>query len=107
MRAAVFTGVQSFSARELNRFGTPSLGIRVIRAFVRIKSEGQRFGAANADLTATALRVNRVFALAMPALMAILNLSSVAVLWFGGRLVSEGSMPIGNLTAFRPPSCRS
>src|ERR1019366_7923992 len=47
-----------------------------------------------------ALRVNRIFTLAMPALMAILNLSSVAVLWFGGRLVSEGSMPIGNLTAF-------
>ena len=44
--------------------------------------------------------MNRVFALAMPVLMAILNLSSVAVLWFGGRLVSEGSMPIGNLTAF-------
>ena len=75
-------------------------GVRVIRAFVRTRPEAQRFGEANADLTATALRVNRVFALAMPALMAILNLSSVAVLWFGGRLVSEGSMPIGNLTAF-------
>jgi len=75
-------------------------GVRVIRAFVRNRSEAERFGAANADLTATALRVNRIFTLAMPALMAILNLSSVAVLWFGGRLVSEGSMPIGNLTAF-------
>jgi ABC-type multidrug transport system fused ATPase/permease subunit len=75
-------------------------GVRVIRAFVRNRSEAERFGEANADLTATALRVNRIFTLAMPALMAILNLSSVAVLWFGGRLVSEGSMPIGNLTAF-------
>jgi ABC-type multidrug transport system fused ATPase/permease subunit len=75
-------------------------GVRVIRAFLRTPAEEQRFAAANADLTATALRVNRVFALAMPALMVILNLSSVAVLWFGGRLVSEGSMPIGNLTAF-------
>jgi len=75
-------------------------GVRVIRAFVRGHSEAGRFGSANADLTATALRVNRIFALAMPSLMAILNLSSVAVLWFGGRLVSEGSMPIGNLTAF-------
>ena len=188
MRAAVFTRVQGFSAREMNRFGTPSLitrntndiqqiqlflqmgltlmviapimcgggvimaikegaqlslllvvavpvmavvigvmlvmvvplfrsiqvkidrinqvlreqitGVRVIRAFVRGQAEAERFGGANADLTATALRVNRIFALAMPALMAILNLSSVAVLWFGGRLVSEGSMPIGNLTAF-------
>jgi ATP-binding cassette subfamily B protein len=75
-------------------------GVRVIRAFVRNRSEVGRFADANADLTTTALRVNRVFALALPALMAILNLSSVAVLWFGGRLVSEGSMPIGNLTAF-------
>jgi ABC-type multidrug transport system fused ATPase/permease subunit len=75
-------------------------GARVIRAFVRTDAEASRFGDANASLTATALAVNRVFALAMPALMAILNLSSVAVLWFGGRLVSEGSMPVGNLTAF-------
>ncbi|HYB15534.1 MAG TPA: ABC transporter ATP-binding protein [Streptosporangiaceae bacterium] len=75
-------------------------GVRVIRAFLRVPSEQRRFQTANADLTATALRVNRIFALAMPALMAILNLSSVAVLWFGGRLVSDGTMPIGNLTAF-------
>jgi ATP-binding cassette subfamily B protein len=67
---------------------------------VRNDSEAQRFAVANEDLTNTALRVNRVFALMLPTMMMILNLSSVAVLWFGGRLVSEGSMPIGNLTAF-------
>ena len=75
-------------------------GVRVIRAFLRTGSEQDRFREANADLTAIALRANRIFALALPALMFILNLSSVAVMWFGGRLVSEGSMPIGNLTAF-------
>ena len=75
-------------------------GVRVIRAFVRNKSEADRFATANAELTDTALRVNRIFALALPVMMVILNLSSVAVVWFGGRLVSEGSMPIGNLTAF-------
>ncbi len=75
-------------------------GVRVIRAFVRTRYEADRFEVANASLTTTALRVNRVFALAMPAMMTILNLSSVAVIWFGGRFVSEGSMPIGNLTAF-------
>jgi ATP-binding cassette subfamily B protein len=75
-------------------------GVRVIRAFVRNETEGERFSEANADLTSTALRVNRVFALTMPSIMVIMNLSSVAVLWFGGRLVSEGSFPIGNLTAF-------
>jgi len=75
-------------------------GVRVIRAFVREKPEAERFAEANANLTATALSVNRIFALTLPTVMGILNLSSVAVLWFGGRLVSEGSMSIGNLTAF-------
>jgi ATP-binding cassette subfamily B protein len=75
-------------------------GVRVIRAFLRDESERKRFEAANQDLTTTAVRANRIFAFSMPALMGILNLSSVAVIWFGGRLVSEGSLPIGNLTAF-------
>ncbi len=75
-------------------------GVRVIRAFVRVPHEAHRFDQANADLTATTLSVNRLFALMMPVMMAILNLSSVAVLWFGGRYAAAGSMSIGNLTAF-------
>jgi ATP-binding cassette, subfamily B, multidrug efflux pump len=75
-------------------------GVRVVRAFVRGEQERQRFEVANEDLTSTALRVNRIFVVAMPAIMGVLNLSSVAVIWFGGRLVDSGSMPLGNLTAF-------
>ena len=75
-------------------------GVRVIRAFRRTRYEQERFEAANADLTSTALRVNRIFVLAFPALMAIMNLTTVAVLWFGGHLVDSGQMPIGNVTAF-------
>ena len=75
-------------------------GVRVIRAFRRTEYEQERFEAANADLTSTALRVNRIFVLAFPALMAIMNLTTVAVLWFGGHLVDSGQMPIGNMTAF-------
>jgi ATP-binding cassette, subfamily B, multidrug efflux pump len=75
-------------------------GVRVVRAFVRGEQERQRFEVANEDLTDTALRVNRIFVVAMPAIMGVLNLSSVAVIWFGGHLVNSGSMPIGNLTAF-------
>ncbi len=75
-------------------------GVRVIRAFVREAHEEQRFEAANADLTDTMLRVTRLFALMMPGLMLIMNLSSVAILWFGGQRVGTGEMPIGNLTAF-------
>src|SRR5437868_9573204 len=75
-------------------------GVRVIRAFNRIPYERDRFAAVNADLTATALRVNRIFATALPALLLIMNLSSVAVVWFGGHLIDSGQMPVGNLIAF-------
>ena len=188
LRAAVFGRVQSFSAREMNRFGTPSLitrntndvqqiqlfmqialtmmvaapviavggvimalredvqlsallvvvipvlaaivafmfikavplfrslqgkidrinqvmreqimGVRVIRAFVREDHEASRFEEANYDLTATALTVNRLFVIAFPAVLAVMNLTTVAILWFGGHLVDSGQVPIGNLTAF-------
>ena len=75
-------------------------GIRVIRAFVRTGYEERRFAEANGDLTDTTLRVTRLFALLMPSIMLILNLSTVAVMWFGSLLVGSGKMPIGNLTAF-------
>ena len=75
-------------------------GVRVIRAFVRDDFEVRRFGEANADLTDTALRVNRIFAFMIPVLFGIMNLSTVAVMWFGTIRVASGAMPIGNLTAF-------
>ncbi len=75
-------------------------GIRVIRAFVRTRHEEERFDVANRDLTATALRVNRLFALMIPLLMAIFNLTSVAILWFGAIRIDTSEMQIGNLIAF-------
>ncbi len=75
-------------------------GIRVIRAFVRTAHEEERFDDANLDLTATSLSVGRLFALMIPTLFAILNLSTVAIMWFGAIRVDSGAMPIGNLTAF-------
>ena len=75
-------------------------GVRVIRAFLRTRSEQDRFRDANAEITMIGLRANRISALIAPVLIIILNLSCVGLVWFGGRLVSEGSMPIGNLTAF-------
>jgi ATP-binding cassette, subfamily B, multidrug efflux pump len=75
-------------------------GVRVIRAFVRTRHEEERFDVANEDLTATSLRVNRLFAMMIPLLMAVFNLSSVAILWFGSIRVDSGEMPIGNLIAF-------
>jgi ATP-binding cassette subfamily B multidrug efflux pump len=75
-------------------------GMRVIRAFVRTEHEEARFDEANRDLTETALRVNRLFALMIPSLFGIFNLSTVAIMWFGGLRIDSGAMPIGNLLAF-------
>jgi len=75
-------------------------GIRVIRAFVKTRFEEKRFADASEDLMATTLSVTRTFAVMFPVLMLLLNISSVAVIWFGGKLVDTGDMQIGDLTAF-------
>ncbi len=75
-------------------------GVRVIRAFVKTDFEEARFAETSGDLMQTTLSVTRTFAIMFPSLMLLLNLSSVAVIWFGAKLVDNGSMPIGNLTAF-------
>ncbi len=75
-------------------------GMRVIRAFVRTDYEERRFDDANTDLTQTALRINRLFALMLPMLFLIFNVSTVAIMWFGSLRIDSGGMNIGNLTAF-------
>jgi ATP-binding cassette, subfamily B, multidrug efflux pump len=75
-------------------------GVRVIRAFDRTIYEEQRFDVTNTDLTMTTLKVGRLFALMMPVLTLILNLSTVAIVWFGSIQVADHGMPIGDLTAF-------
>jgi ATP-binding cassette subfamily B protein len=75
-------------------------GVRVIRAFGRTRAENARFASANADLTRTALRGNRILTGIGPALLLILSLSSVSAIWFGSRPVGNGTLPIGNLIAF-------
>jgi ATP-binding cassette subfamily B multidrug efflux pump len=75
-------------------------GMRVIRAFVRTDYEERRFDDANRDLTNTQLRVNRLFAIMIPFLFGIMNLTTVAVVWFGGLRIDSGGMQIGNLSAF-------
>ena len=75
-------------------------GMRVIRAFVRERSEATRFDGANAELTATALRVGKLQALMFPTVLLVFNASQIAVLWFGSHRVAAGSLQIGALTAF-------
>ncbi|WP_063063578.1 ABC transporter ATP-binding protein [Nocardia violaceofusca] len=74
-------------------------GIRVVRAFVRERYESQRFGVANDELTSASLFVGRLAALMFPAVMLISNVTTVAVIWFGGHAIDSGSMQIGSLTA--------
>lgn len=75
-------------------------GVRVIRAFNRIKHEEQRFDEANLDLTNVAIKVNRITASMMPMMMLVLNVSSVAILWFGAIRISNNDMQVGALIAF-------
>ena len=75
-------------------------GVRVIRAFVKTRQEEERFADSSRDLMATQLRVTRTFAIMFPSLSLILNLSSVAVIWFGAKLIDQNKLPIGNMTAF-------
>jgi ATP-binding cassette subfamily B protein len=75
-------------------------GIRVIRAFVRDDREQARFGVANDELTDVSLRVSKLMALMFPVVLLVVNLSSVAVLWFGAHRIDSGAMQIGALTAF-------
>ena len=75
-------------------------GIRVVRAFVREDIETARFAKANEDVTDTALRAGRLMALAFPTVMLVLNVSSVAVIWFGSFRIQDGSMQVGTLIAF-------
>src|SRR5438309_692745 len=90
----LFQSMQKKIDRITEVFREQITGVRVIRAFNRTPYERDRFEAANADLTGTALRVNRIFALALPLLLLIMNLSSVAVVWFGGHLIDSGQMPV-------------
>lgn len=75
-------------------------GIRVIRAFNKEEVEGERLKAANGDVTGTLIKVNKLMAFLMPLMMLLMNLTIVAIIWFGGLRISHGNMQIGDLMAF-------
>ena len=74
-------------------------GVRVIRAFDRGAHQRDRFNQANLDLTNTAISVNRLIACLMPALIVMLNLTSVAIIWFGSHRIDQGTMQVGAMIA--------
>ncbi|MBT3164048.1 ABC transporter ATP-binding protein [Streptomyces sp. Vc74B-19] len=75
-------------------------GNRVIRAFVRDTYEQRRFAGSNTELTDVSLRTGNLLALMFPVVMTVVNLSSIAVVWFGAHRIDSGGMQIGDLTAF-------
>lgn len=75
-------------------------GIRVLRSFNRETYEQLRFDRANQDVTDISIRINKIMATAMPLMMLIMNLATVAIVWFGGLRISSGQMQVGDLMAF-------
>jgi ATP-binding cassette, subfamily B, multidrug efflux pump len=75
-------------------------GVRVIRAFVRDPQERDRFEGASSELFGVQLGAGKLMAFMFPSVMLVLNLSTTAVVWFGGHLIADGAMQIGSLTAF-------
>lgn len=75
-------------------------GIRVIRAFNRKDYEKKRFDFANQDLTDTSIKVNKIMASLMPIIMLIMDLTSVAIIWFGSIQINRGEMQVGDIMAF-------
>ncbi|MGH1564931.1 ABC transporter ATP-binding protein [Mumia sp. DW29H23] len=76
------------------------MGIQVIRAFVKGDYERQRFAVANAEYRDVAIKAGQWMALMFPTVMLVMNASSVAVLWFGGHRVADGTLEVGTLTAY-------
>lgn len=75
-------------------------GVRVVKAFVRADFEKTRFAQANQELIEITVKASRMVALVLPIILLILNLSIVAVLWFGGIQINQGNMQVGQLIAF-------
>ncbi|KIS27558.1 multidrug ABC transporter ATPase [Arthrobacter sp. SPG23] len=76
------------------------IGANVIRAFVRQAHEARRFAVVNRELTRNNLQSALMVAGMLPLIMIVVNLSSVAVVWFGGHRIQAGDMQLGSLTAF-------
>ena len=86
---------------DINRVLREQLsGIRVVRAFAREPFERRRFGEANQALSEAALAAGRWQALMLPVTTLMINLSSVALIWFGGWRIDAGQMQVGSLIAF-------
>lgn len=96
----IFKAIQK-KVDKLNLVSRENLtGIRVIRGFNRTEDEKRRFDDANLDLTNTTIKANKIMATMMPVIMVIMNLTSVAIIWFGSKQIDMGDLEIGDMMAF-------
>jgi len=75
-------------------------GVRVIRAFNKEEAATRQYTAANDDLTQTALKVNKIAAVLFPGMLLLMNLATVAVLWFGSFRIDSHALNVGDMMAF-------
>lgn len=75
-------------------------GIRVIRAFNRSKSEAVRFDEANKDFTDTSIKVNTIMSFMLPVMTFVMSATNIAIIWYGGHYIADGTLEVGNLIAF-------
>ena len=100
------TGFPRFSRMQqkidaLNSSVQESLtNVRVIKSFVRSDVEKKRFFDANRDLKESSIHAFKVMIMTMPVMMLMMNITTLAVVWFGGNQIIAGKMPVGDLTAF-------
>lgn len=76
------------------------INVRVIKSFVRGDYEEKKFAASNEDLKQTSLSAFKTIIIVMPLMMLMMNATTLAVVWFGGRQIIVGNMQVGDLTAF-------
>lgn len=75
-------------------------GVRVIRAFDKTQYEEKRFDDANKDYTQTAIKVNTIVSVMIPMMTLIMSGTNIAIVWFGGHYIADGTLEVGNLIAF-------
>ena len=74
--------------------------VRVIKSFVRESHEAEKFQKTNRDLKEGSLEAMKIVIATMPVMMLAMNITTIAVVWYGGNLIIAGKMPVGDLTAF-------
>lgn len=95
-----FTAMQQKLDKLNNTVQEALTAVRVIKSFVREDYEEERFGKANEDLKENSLKAFNMMIFMMPLMMLMMNLTTLAVVWFGGRQIIAGTMEVGSLTAF-------